>query len=308
MASTFTIFQAPSNDKINGPIVRNSCGFNIYYSPACVGKHICLAFNGIAENAPALGISTTWKNAGGAFVTGFLNIINDNMIVKLLAPSYKPMVPTGKWTQEILDSGTPLSLSIQFRSYYIPTITQTSDYMTVIKHLAGASLPESYSLLNLTKNYENIIDGFKNDPNNKIKSAFSEAGNGLSQVKDVAGDTIGLAGSIVDAGEGWKDNVNAKYQKLSTDATNLGKQVDNILKTLGQTARGTATFTIDYGSIFKACHNKSNVDWILNDWSMKPSMNFINIGNKAKPIYIDFTVNFETNCILSERDLANMIQ
>ena len=88
----------------------------------------------------------------------------------------------------------------------------------------------------------------------------------------------------------------------------LGKQVDNILKTLGQTARGTATFTIDYGSIFKACHNKSNVDWILNDWSMKPSMNFINIGNKAKPIYIDFTVNFETNCILSERDLANIIQ
>ena len=157
MASTFTIFQAPSNDKINGPIVRNSCGFNIYYSHECVGKNICLAFNGIAENAPELGISTTWKNAGGAFVTGFLNIINDNMIVKLLAPSYKPMVPTGKWTQEILDSGTPLSLSIQFRSYYIPTITQTSDYMTVIKHLAGASLPESYSLLNLTKNYENII-------------------------------------------------------------------------------------------------------------------------------------------------------
>lgn len=161
---------------------------------------------------------------------------------------------------------------------------------------------------NSAKNYVNIIDGFKNDPNNKIKSAFSEAGNVLSQVKDVAGDTIGLAGSIVDAGEGWKDNVNAKYQKLSTDATNLGKQVDNILKTLGQTARGTATFTIDYGSIFKACHNKSNVDWILNDWSMKPSMNFINIGNKAKPIYIDFTVNFETNCILSERDLANIIQ
>jgi hypothetical protein len=86
--------------------------------------------------------------------------------------------------------------------------------------------------------------------------------------------------------------------KIVDNITNI----DEFLK--NPDIRGHISFRLNIPGLLKS---SDTVDWIVTSMDAKPSLEFITINNRPKPLYMDFDVKLETNQELSRNQIVSII-
>ena len=256
------------------------------------------AVQGIIDEIPEISYSTTWGDSPAAVLNEKIKKFTQHKWMKMFAMQrggYKPPLVTDGWTQQFPKSAEPLNISFKFRAYPIDNYYNTSAFSDIIRLLIFVTTPQEFTLSKAVTSqiqaiYQAEAKGEK----------FAGIVNDLKKILD--SEKVSLK-DIADALKNEKAGVNT-----SSEVSALLKQKKALLdfiEGLGDMkdddTGGCPLIQLDINGLIKP---SSKVKWLLKSWSFKPSLNTTYNNN---PIYVDFNVSLQTQYILTDTDLTQIL-
>lgn len=263
----------------------------------------CTEITGILTKLPTLHYSTKWGNSPAASVTDVVKKITEHKYLKMFAmnnPKYRPPIVTDGWTQQVPQSGEPISYDLEFRAYPIDMLNTTA-YPKIIDFLISATTPKKYVFTDSVryigpaaeqayKKGENIAD---------ILNNLSHDFDSNTEYSKTA--AIKKALDYLDKKEN-NDVLNNNEKALAQAIADFINELNNISS---MAEKNTGGCPLIKAYIPNFCANKpDNVPWIITSWSFKPA---INVTNDNYPIYLDFKITIETQYVLTSENILKGI-
>ena len=245
--------------------------------------------HGIVDQLPEISYSTEWDLSPVSTLTKKVEDFTSNNLIRAIASNnknYRPPLFTDGWTQKMTKAGSPLSLDFSFRSYPIKEMFNTTMYKDIIHFLIYLTTPQEYnfeSSVNVTTTALNLAEQYGKD----IGEASDELikltkGKSITELKD----------EFVNGGD-----IKDKFNNILKEIENLG----NMRTDVG----GAPLCSLELGSMIK---KSPKINWLIKSWSFKPAINTTLIKSAVNPIYVDFKVAMETQQILTDADLKEILQ
>lgn len=252
---------------------------------------------GIIDEIPEISYSTTWGDSPAAVLNEKIKKFTQHKWMKMFAVQrggYKPPLVTDGWTQQFPKSAEPLNISFKFRAYPIDNYYNTSAFSDIIRLLIFVTTPQEFTLSKTVtsqlqaiyqaeakgKEFANIVNGLKTSLESENVS-FKDFADALKENNRNETDTA-------------TENLKEKKDKLLKFIENLGNMEDN-------NTGGCPLIQLGINGLIKP---SSTVKWLLKSWSFKPSLNTTYNNN---PIYVDFNVSLQTQYILTDTDLTEIL-
>ena len=252
---------------------------------------------GIIDEIPEISYSTTWVDSPAAVLNEKIKKFTQHKWMKMFAVQrggYKPPLVTDGWTQQFPKSAEPLNISFKFRAYPIDNYYNTSAFSDIIRLLIFVTTPQEFTLSKTVtsqlqaiyqaeakgKEFANIVNGLKTSLESENVS-FKDFADALEENNRNETNTA-------------TENLKEKKDELLKFIENLGNMEDN-------NTGGCPLIKLDINGLIK---ESSRVKWLLKSWSFKPSLNTTYNNN---PIYVDFNVSLQTQYILTDVDLSEIL-
>lgn len=253
---------------------------------------------GIIDEIPEISYSTTWGDSPAAVLNEKIKKFTQHKWMKMFAMQrggYKPPLVTDGWTQQFPKSAEPLNISFKFRAYPIDNYYNTSAFSDIIRLLIFVTTPQEFTL---SKTVTSQIQAIYQAEAKGEK--FAGIVNDLKKILD--SEKVSLK-DMADALKNEKAGVNT-----SSEVSALLKQKKALLDFIeglgnmndGDTG-GCPLIQLGINGLIKP---SSTVKWLLKSWSFKPSLNTTYNNN---PIYVDFNVSLQTQYILTDTDLTEIL-
>ena len=253
---------------------------------------------GIIDEIPEISYSTTWGDSPAAVLNEKIKKFTQHKWMKMFAMQrggYKPPLVTDGWTQQFPKSAEPLNISFKFRAYPIDNYYNTSAFSDIIRLLIFVTTPQEFTLSKAVtsqlqaiyqaeakgKEFANIVNGLKTSLESENVS-FKDFADALKENNTNANAATGA------------NNLKEKKDELLKFIENLGNMEDN-------NTGGCPLIQLGINGLIKP---SSTVKWLLKSWSFKPSLNTTYNNN---PIYVDFNVSLQTQYILTDTDLTEIL-
>lgn len=254
------------------------------------------AVQGIIDEIPEISYSTTWGDSPAAVLNEKIKKFTQHKWMKMFAVQrggYKPPLVTDGWTQQFPKSAEPLNISFKFRAYPIDNYYNTSAFSDIIRLLIFVTTPQEFTLSKAVTSQGQAI--YQAEAKGK---EFANIVNGLKNSLD--GEKV----SLKDFADALENNTNAN----TAGAENLRKRKDELLKFIENLGNmkdddtgGCPLIQLGINGLIKP---SSTVKWLLKSWSFKPSLNTTYNNN---PIYVDFNVSLQTQYILTDTNLTEIL-
>lgn len=251
---------------------------------------------GIIDEIPEISYSTTWGDSPAAVLNEKIKKFTQHKWMKMFAVQrggYKPPLVTDGWTQQFPKSAEPLNISFKFRAYPIDNYYNTSAFSDIIRLLIFVTTPQEFTLSKAVTSQGQAI--YQAEDKGK---KFAGIVKGLKNSLD--GEKV----SLKDFADALENNTNAN----TAGAENLRKQKDELLEFIENLGNmkdddtgGCPLIQLGINGLIKP---SSTVKWLLKSWSFKPSLNTTYNNN---PIYVDFNVSLQTQYILTDTDLTEIL-
>lgn len=252
---------------------------------------------GIIDEIPEISYSTTWGDSPAAVLNEKIKKFTQHKWMKMFAVQrggYKPPLVTDGWTQQFPKSAEPLNISFKFRAYPIDNYYNTSAFSDIIRLLIFVTTPQEFTLSKTVTS--------------QIQAIYQAEAKG----KEFAGIVEGLKNSLESENVSFKDFADALEEnnknETATATENLKEKKDKLLKfieNLGDMndddTGGCPLIQLGINGLIKPSYK---VKWLLKSWSFKPSLNTTYNNN---PIYVDFNVSLQTQYILTDADLTEIL-
>lgn len=252
---------------------------------------------GIIDEIPEISYSTTWGDSPAAVLNEKIKKFTQHKWMKMFAMQrggYKPPLVTDGWTQQFPKSAEPLNISFKFRAYPIDNYYNTSAFSDIIRLLIFVTTPQEFTLSKAVTS--------------QLQAIYQAEGKG----KEFANIVNGLKTSLESENVSFKDFADALENNpnanAATGANNLKEKKDELFKfieNLGDMkdddTGGCPLIQLGINDLIKP---SSTVKWLLKSWSFKPSLNTTYNNN---PIYVDFNVSLQTQYILTDTDLTEIL-
>ena len=252
---------------------------------------------GIIDEIPEISYSTTWGDSPAAVLNEKIKKFTLHKWMKMFAVQrggYKPPLVTDGWTQQFPKSAEPLNISFKFRAYPIDNYYNTSAFNDIIRLLIFVTTPQNFTLSKAVTSQAQAIYHARD----KGKE-FGKIVNGLKN--SLEGNNI----SFKDFADALENNTNAN---TAAGAKNLKEQKDKLFKFIedlgdmkDDDTGGCPLIQLGINGLIKP---SDTVKWLLKSWSFKPSLNTTYNNN---PIYVDFNVSLQTQYILTDADLTQIL-
>ena len=251
---------------------------------------------GIIDEIPEISYSTTWGDSPAAVLNAKMKKFTQHKWMKMFAVQrggYKPPLVTDGWTQQFPKSAEPLNISFKFRAYPIDNYYNTSAFSDIIRLLIFVTTPQEFTLSKAVTSQAQAIYHARD----KGKE-FGKIVNGLKN--SLEGENI----SFKDFADALENNTNSS----NSGAGNLKEQKDKLIKFIedlgdmkDDDTGGCPLIQLGINGLIK---ESDSVKWLLKSWSFKPSLNTTYNNN---PIYVDFNVSLQTQYILTDADLTQIL-
>ena len=252
---------------------------------------------GIIDEIPEISYSTTWGDSPAAVLNEKIKKFTQHKWMKMFAMQrggYKPPLVTDGWTQQFPKSAEPLNISFKFRAYPIDNYYNTSAFSDIIRLLIFVTTPQEFTLSKAVTS--------------QLQAIYQAEAKG----KEFAGIVKGLKNSLESENVSFKDFAGALEENNKNETTtateNLIKQKKRLLKFIEDLGNmednntgGCPLIQLGINGLIKP---SSTVKWLLKSWSFKPSLNTTYNNN---PIYVDFNVSLQTQYILTDTDLTEIL-
>ena len=252
---------------------------------------------GIIDEIPEISYSTTWGDSPAAVLNEKIKKFTQHKWMKMFAMQrggYKPPLVTDGWTQQFPKSAEPLNISFKFRAYPIDNYYNTSAFSDIIRLLIFVTTPQEFTLSKAVTSQLQAI--YQAEAKGK---EFANIVNGLKT--SLESENV----SFKDFADALENNPNAN---AATGANNLKEKKDELLKFIENLGNmednntgGCPLIQLGINGLIKP---SSTVKWLLKSWSFKPSLNTTYNNN---PIYVDFNVSLQTQYILTDTDLTEIL-
>lgn len=252
---------------------------------------------GIIDEIPEISYSTTWGDSPAAVLNEKIKKFTQHKWMKMFAVQrggYKPPLVTDGWTQQFPKSAEPLNISFKFRAYPIDNYYNTSAFSDIIRLLIFVTTPQEFTLSKaVTSQAQAIYQAY--DKGEKFAGIVKGLKNSLD------GENI----SYKDFADALENNTNAN---AAAGANNLKEKKDKLFEFIEDLGNmkdddtgGCPLIQLSINGLIKP---SSTVKWLLKSWSFKPSLNTTYHNN---PIYVDFNVSLQTQYILTDTDLTEIL-
>lgn len=244
--------------------------------------------HGIVDQLPEISYSTEWDLSPVSTLTKKVEDFTNNNLIRAIASNnknYRPPLFTDGWTQKMTKTGSPLSLDFTFRSYPIKEMFNTTMYKDIIHFLIYLTTPQEY-------NFENSFD-VTTTALNQAEQYGKDIGEASDElIKMTKGKSITeLKDEFVNGGD-----IKDKFNNILKEIENLGNMNTDV--------GGAPLCTLELGSMIK---KSPKINWLIKSWSFKPAINTTLIDSVVNPIYVDFKVAMETQQILTDADLNEIL-
>lgn len=308
----FTIFDSNYSQQAKKPTKRMSLSlYPTEMSKALltqVGLPIVPEVSCILDEMPDIKMNFEWKPGYGSQFANYIDVLagtddqKDNPVASKLISTifsiskitagkgYVQMPHTNQFSQNTLEKSSILGLNLKFRIYkesnlwsdYRRYNLQISDYKKWLQVLFTAVMPlRIYNISSALENIKDILAASTNED-----SPLLNLGR---EAKDLGNNTIELVQTF---------DLGTHGPKIVDNITNI----DEFLK--NPDIRGHISFRLNIPGLLKS---SDTVDWIVTSMDAKPSLEFITINNRPKPLYMDFDVKLETNQKLSRNQIVSII-
>ena len=245
--------------------------------------------HGIVDQLPEISYSTEWDLSPVSSLTKKVEDFTNNNLIRAIASNnknYRPPIFTDGWTQKMTKAGSPLSLDFTFRSYPIKEMFNTTMYKDIIHFLIYLTTPQEYnfeSSVNVTTDALNLAEESYGKNIGEASKELIEAAKGksITELKD----------EFVNGGA-----VKDMFNNFLNEIEKLGDMNDDV--------GGAPLCTLELGSMIK---KSPKIKWLIKSWSFKPAINTTLIDSTVNPIYVDFKVAMETQQILTDADLKEIL-
>ena len=254
------------------------------------------AVQGIIDEIPEISYSTTWGDSPAAVLNEKIKKFTQHKWMKMFAVQrggYKPPLVTDGWTQQFPKSAEPLNISFKFRAYPIDNYYNTSAFSDIIRLLIFVTTPQEFTLSKAVTSQGQAI--YQAEAKGK---EFANIVNGLKNSLD--GEKV----SLKDFADALENNTNANTagaENLKEKKDKLLKFIDNLGNMKDDDTGGCPLIQLGINGLIKP---SSTVKWLLKSWSFKPSLNTTYNNN---PIYVDFNVSLQTQYILTDTNLTEIL-
>lgn len=251
---------------------------------------------GIIDEIPEISYSTTWGDSPAAVLNEKIKKFTQHKWMKMFAVQrggYKPPLVTDGWTQQFPKSAEPLNISFKFRAYPIDNYYNTSAFSDIIRLLIFVTTPQEFTL------------------SKAVTSQAQAIYQAYDKGEKFAGIVKGLKNSLESENVSFKDFADALENNTNVNtagANNLKERKDELLKFIEDLGNmkdddtgGCPLIQLGINGLIKP---SSTVKWLLKSWSFKPSLNTTYHNN---PIYVDFNVSLQTQYILTDTDLTEIL-
>lgn len=250
---------------------------------------------GIIDEIPEISYSTTWGDSPAAVLNEKIKKFTQHKWMKMFAVQrggYKPPLVTDGWTQQFPKSAEPLNISFKFRAYPIDNYYNTSAFSDIIRLLIFVTTPQEFNLSKAVTSQAQAIYHARD----KGKE-FGKIVNGLKN--SLEGNNI----SFKDFADALENNTNAadEAKNLIDKRDELLKFIENLGNMKDDDTGGCPLIQLGINGLIKP---SDTVKWLLKSWSFKPSLNTTYNNN---PIYVDFNVSLQTQYILTDADLTQIL-
>lgn len=250
---------------------------------------------GIIDEIPEISYSTTWGDSPAAVLNEKIKKFTQHKWMKMFAVQrggYKPPLVTDGWTQQFPKSAEPLNISFKFRAYPIDNYYNTSAFSDIIRLLIFVTTPQEFNLSKAVTSQAQAIYHARD----KGKE-FGKIVNGLKN--SLEGNNI----SFKDFADALENNTNAadEAKNLIDKRDELLKFIENLGNMKDDDTGGCPLIQLGINGLIKP---SDTVKWLLKSWSFKPSLNTTYNNN---PIYVDFNVSLQTQYILTDADLIQIL-
>lgn len=252
---------------------------------------------GIIDEIPEISYSTTWGDSPAAVLNEKIKKFTQHKWMKMFAQQkggYKPPLVTDGWTQQFPKSAEPLNISFKFRAYPIDNYYNTSAFSDIIRLLIFVTTPQEFTLSKAVTSQAQAI-----------YQAYDKGEEFAGIVKGLKNSLEGENISYKDFADALENNTNAN---AAAGANNLKEKKDKLfefIENLGDMkdddTGGCPLIQLGINGLIKP---SSRVKWLLKSWSFKPSLNTTYNNN---PIYVDFNVSLQTQYILTDTDLTEIL-
>ena len=253
---------------------------------------------GIIDEIPEISYSTTWGDSPAAVLNEKIKKFTQHKWMKMFAVQrggYKPPLVTDGWTQQFPKSAEPLNISFKFRAYPIDNYYNTSAFSDIIRLLIFVTTPQEFTLFDTVESQEQAIYQAY-DKGEEFAGIVNELKNTLNsenaQLKD-------MAEALKNNKAG--DNTASAVSALLDQKKRLFKLIENLGDMKDDDTGGCPLIQLGINGLIK---QSDTVKWLLKSWSFKPSLNTTYNNN---PIYVDFNVSLQTQYILTDTDLTEIL-
>jgi hypothetical protein len=287
-------------------------------------------FTGIMLDNLALEFSTPWGDAGGAQIGKKVEGYANSKFIKMLAGQsdngFNPFICSDAWTQKkVAGDASPIKVTLKFKAYD-KDIHGCTNYNDIIKFLILICSPIK-SATGLKSNNEadkkileemGITDEIKigNLVGDNLSNAVGGVGNLKTQMESAINNFKNLQNSSDDTAASTIRNIansiNTIYNSILSK-TSDGKNNANftVLFNLSYKVNNESikNIVLGGGEDGKATIVSNDIDWIVTNFSFKPSTEF-DFDNKdkiPKPLWVDFDLSLETRLSLSNRYIHNLL-
>ena len=252
---------------------------------------------GIIDEIPEISYSTTWGDSPAAVLNEKIKKFTQHKWMKMFAVQrggYKPPLVTDGWTQQFPKSAEPLNISFKFRAYPLDNYYNTSAFSDIIRLLIFVTTPQEFTLSKAVTS--------------QLQAIYQAEDKG----KEFANIVNGLKTSLESENVSFKDFADALEEnntnETATATKNLIKQKKRLFKFIEDLGNmkdddtgGCPLIQLGINGLIKP---SSTVKWLLKSWSFKPSLNTTYNNN---PIYVYFNVSLQTQYILTDTDLTEIL-
>lgn len=267
----------------------------------------------VLDEMPELKLSYSWKEGINTCAAGPLDNVLKYSIGTYLSmfagKDYIAMPHTNEFSQFQLSEGSVIGMQLKFR-VYADTFNQryrfmTSTYESWLRFLSLAVMPL------MPFSYKNMATNVDVAGENTIDTGANVIGAGVDAVKHLGGMISALASKTSSGGMKGED-----AKAVLDDVKTITEQISTLLTQ--STSFGHLVYKLEIPGYIRP---SNSVPWIIKNFNAKPCAEFLrgtwpgqkSTGNttnadfRPKPLYIDFTVDVETNQIVTREQLFSIL-
>lgn len=253
---------------------------------------------GIIDEIPEISYSVTWGDSPAAVLNDKIKKFTQNKWIKMFAQqnsNYRPPLLTDAWTQQFPKAAEPLNISFKFRAYPLDGYYNTTHFNNIIKLLVFVTTPQDFNLTD-TIDY---MDKAGQEMYNNGQKAYDI----VKQLKNAASsDSINFSDiASIFAGTKKETEISSEEKDFIAALDNLESFIEGMMNMKDDNVGGCPLIKLGINGLIK---KSSQVKWILKSWSFKPALQVTFDNN---PIYVDFNITLQTQYVLSNKDLDEIL-